>query len=316
MSAACSSPAAPASSARTSSARCSSAATTCACSTTSPPAAARTSPTSRDDVEVVEGDLRSYERVHTAVRGRRDRLPPGRARLGAALRAGPAHVDRRQRRGDAQRPARGARRGRPACRRGLVVLRLRRRRDVPAGRDPGAEPDLAVRGREARRRALLRQLLPRLRDRDGGAALLQRLRAAPGPDLAVRRRRAAVRAGDRRTAARSRSTATASSRATSPTSRTSSRRTSLAAAAAEGGGRRAQHRGRRLRDGQHARRHDRRGCSTAGRASPRPAQPGRRARVVGRRHRCPRADRLRARGRVRGGPAADDRQPADTEGAR
>ena len=40
----------------------------------------------------------------------------------------------------------------------LVVVGLRRRRHVPAGREPGAEPDLAVRRREARRRALLRQL--------------------------------------------------------------------------------------------------------------------------------------------------------------
>jgi UDP-glucose 4-epimerase len=32
-----------------------------------------------DDVEIVEGDLRSYERVHTAVRGR-ERSVPSRAR--------------------------------------------------------------------------------------------------------------------------------------------------------------------------------------------------------------------------------------------
>ena len=62
-----SSRAAAGSSARTSCARCSSAATRCACSTTSRPAAARTS--TGLDVEVVEGELRSYERVHNAVRG-------------------------------------------------------------------------------------------------------------------------------------------------------------------------------------------------------------------------------------------------------
>ena len=62
-----SSPAAPASSARTSCGRCSSAATTCACSTTSRPA----SRANLDglEVEIVEGELRSYERVHNAVRG-------------------------------------------------------------------------------------------------------------------------------------------------------------------------------------------------------------------------------------------------------
>ena len=53
----------------TSFARCSSAATTCACSTTSPPATARTSPASRTTSRSIEGELRSYERVHNAVRG-------------------------------------------------------------------------------------------------------------------------------------------------------------------------------------------------------------------------------------------------------
>ena len=42
---------------------------------------------------------------------------------------------------------------------------------------------------------------PRLRARDGRAALLQRLRPAPGPALAVRRRRAALHRRDRTTAA-------------------------------------------------------------------------------------------------------------------
>ena len=54
---------------------------------------------------------------------------------------------------------------------------------LPAGRDAGAEPDLPVRGREARRRAVLRQLHARLRDRDRGPQVLQRVRAAPGPRL-------------------------------------------------------------------------------------------------------------------------------------
>ena len=41
----------------------------CACSTTSRPATARNLAGLEDDVEIVEGELRSYERVHNAVRG-------------------------------------------------------------------------------------------------------------------------------------------------------------------------------------------------------------------------------------------------------
>ena len=56
---------------------------------------------------------------------RRGRLPPRRARLGAALGAGPAHLERRQRRGHAQRPARRARRGGAPRRLLLLDLGLR-----------------------------------------------------------------------------------------------------------------------------------------------------------------------------------------------
>ena len=76
-------------------------------------------------IEIVEGELRSYERVHNAVRGIGGRLPPRRARLGAALRAGPADVERGQRRRDAERPARCARRRRPPGRLLLVDVGLR-----------------------------------------------------------------------------------------------------------------------------------------------------------------------------------------------
>ena len=65
----CSSPVAAASSARTSSRACCATAPRCACSTTSPPATARTSPTLGDEIELIEGDIQSYERVHNAVRG-------------------------------------------------------------------------------------------------------------------------------------------------------------------------------------------------------------------------------------------------------
>ena len=63
------SPGAAGSSARTSSSACFGTATRCACSTTSPPDIARTWPTSLDEIELVEGDIQSYERVHNAVRG-------------------------------------------------------------------------------------------------------------------------------------------------------------------------------------------------------------------------------------------------------
>ena len=63
------------------------------------------------EVEVVEGDLRSYERVHTAVRGVELVFHQGALGLGAALGAGSAHVDGGQRRGHAERPPRRARRG-------------------------------------------------------------------------------------------------------------------------------------------------------------------------------------------------------------
>ncbi len=67
------------------------------------------------DVEVFEGDMRSYERAHNAVEGLRLRHPPRGAALGAALGAGPAHHQRGQHHGHAQRPARRARRGRRAA---------------------------------------------------------------------------------------------------------------------------------------------------------------------------------------------------------
>ena len=55
----------------------------------------------------------------------RGRLPPRRARLGAALGAGPAHLERGQRRGHAERPARRARRGRAPRRLRVELVGLR-----------------------------------------------------------------------------------------------------------------------------------------------------------------------------------------------
>ena len=103
-------------------------------------------------------------------------------------------------------------------------------RQMPTTEESPPDPDLAVRRREARGRAVLRQLLPRVRVvRVGRASLLQRLRPAAEPVLAVRRRGAALHHEDRRRRGDRRSTATASSRATSPSSATSSTRRSARA---------------------------------------------------------------------------------------
>ena len=133
-----------------------------------------------DDVEVVEASS-PRERVHNAVRGVEVVFHLG--ALGSCrIRAGPADDERRQRRGDAERPARGARRGDPARGIRVVVVRLRLRDRAAGARGRPGRPDLALRRGEAGGRALLRLVQPCLPlVRDGGAALLQRLRAAAEP---------------------------------------------------------------------------------------------------------------------------------------
>ena len=127
------------------------------------------------------------------------RVPPRRPRVRSPLGSGSADLERGQRRGHAQRPARRPRRGRPPRRVRLLVVHLRQSVRASAARVDGARPDLAVRRREARGRALLRELQPRLPlVRDGGAPLLQRLRTAAGPDVAVRSGRPALHHRDRR----------------------------------------------------------------------------------------------------------------------
>ena len=155
-----SSPAARASSARTSCAGCSSAATTCASSTTSRPATARN--LDGLDVEVVEGELRSYERVHNAVRGVevvfhlgalgsvprsvQDPLTSSAVNVEGTLNVLLAARDEGVRRVVFSSSSSGVRHPARAA----------------GDRGDAARPDLAVRRREARRRALLRQLQPRL----------------------------------------------------------------------------------------------------------------------------------------------------------
>ena len=92
------------------------------------------------DVEVVEGELRSYERVHNAVRGVEVVYHLGALGSVPALGAGSAHLERRQRRGHAQRPARRARRGR-APRRLLVVARRCTARAASCRRPRTTPPD-------------------------------------------------------------------------------------------------------------------------------------------------------------------------------
>ena len=141
---------------------------------------------------MIEGELRSYERVHNAVRGVELVFHQG------ALPSVPRSVQ------DPLTTSAVTIEGT------LNVLLAARDEDVrrvvfassssvygnggtlPRTEIAAARPDLALRRREAGGRALLRQLRPRLRARDGRAALLQRLRAAPGPELAVRGRRAAA----------------------------------------------------------------------------------------------------------------------------
>ena len=93
-----------------------------------------------DDVEVVEGELRSYERVHNATRGVEVVFHQGALPVRAALGAGPADDGRGQRRGDAERAARGARRGRAARRLRVVVVGLRQQRHAAARRDAAPDP--------------------------------------------------------------------------------------------------------------------------------------------------------------------------------
>ena len=92
-----------------------------------------------DEIEVVEGELRSYERVHNATRGVEVVFHQG-ALPSVPRSVGPAHDRRRQRRGNDERPARGTRRGRAPRDQRVVVVRLRKQRHAPARRDAVPDP--------------------------------------------------------------------------------------------------------------------------------------------------------------------------------
>ena len=155
------------------------------------------------DVELVEGDLRSYERVHAAVRGievvfHQGALPSVPRSVQDPLTTTAVNVEGTLNVLLAARDE-GVRRIVNASSSSVYGNSGR----APPDREPGTRSDLPVRRREARRRALLHELQPRVRHGDRLAALLQRLRAASGSDVAVRGRRPAVhpahrgrRAGD------------------------------------------------------------------------------------------------------------------------
>ena len=156
-------------------------ATTSASSTTSPPAAARTSSALVDDIELVEGDIQSYERVHNAVRGcevvfHQAALPSVPRSVQDPLTSNATNVIGTLNVLLAARDA-GVRRVVFASSSSVYGANP----ELPKREDDGRAADLALRGRQARRRGLLPQLLRGLRPRDRGAALLQRLRPAPGP---------------------------------------------------------------------------------------------------------------------------------------
>ena len=92
------------------------------------------------DVELVEGDLRSYERVHAAVRGVEVVFHQGALPSVPRSVQDPLTTTRRERRGHAQRPARRPRRGRAPHRLRLVVVRLRQPGRAPARRVAGPDP--------------------------------------------------------------------------------------------------------------------------------------------------------------------------------
>ena len=125
--------------------------------------------------------------------GRALDLSPGRRALGRRERRAAGAHERDQRRGDAARARRGTRRARRARRVRIVVRRLRRRPRAPEARGHAAAPGLAVRAAEAHVRAVLPALRRALRARGRAAALLQRIRPAPGPVQRLCRRGAALR---------------------------------------------------------------------------------------------------------------------------
>ena len=131
-------------------------------------------------VEFLEGDLADLEFARTGGDGRRLRAPPGGAAVGAALGEGSDHLQPRQRRRHAERPRRGARRGRAARRLCRLVLGLRQHGDLAEARGHADEPAVALRAAEGGGGAVPADVHVALRARDRDHQVLQRVRSAAG----------------------------------------------------------------------------------------------------------------------------------------
>ena len=214
-----SSPAAPVSSGPTSSRSCCGAVSRCASRTTSRPAFARTSRRGRRGRRGRPGRRR---RRAARRRGLPIRDSPGGDPVGAAVGEGSGRVAPGQRGRDGAAPRSGAsgRRQTPGLRR--LIFGVRQRRDAAEARGHAPGASVALRAAEARRRAVLPDVHEALRLRDGDDAVLQRVRPAATAGVAVFRRDLALHRGAVGRAARRRFTATASRRATSRSSATSS----------------------------------------------------------------------------------------------
>ena len=166
-------------------------ASTCACSTTSRPAGARTcAAVARRD----RADRGRHPRATSASTRRvarlRGRLPPGGAAVGPALDPGPADEQRDERRSGrstscSRRATHGVRR--VVCASSSSVYGASP--ELPQARGRAGAADLArTPTTKLAGERYAQASRARLRARDGRAALLQRVRPAPGPDLAVRGR--------------------------------------------------------------------------------------------------------------------------------
>ena len=145
-------------------------------------------------------NLRGDRRRHRADRSRRPRadpasarrlrgrLPPGGAAVGRAIGARPVDEQRHEHGRNAQRAARGARSRRAPRHLRVLLVGLRRGHRAASARGRAGPADLPVRGHQARRRGLRPLHARGPRTRHGCAALLQRVRPAPGPGLALRGR--------------------------------------------------------------------------------------------------------------------------------
>ena len=149
-------------------------------------------------VEIVEGELRSYERVHNAVRGVEVVFHLG--ALGSVPRSvqDPLTSTAVNVEGTLNVLLAARDEGVPAGRLLVVHVGLRHEPRTSDSRVEPARPDLALRGREARSREVLHRVLACVRVvRVGRAAVLQRLRAEAEPVLAVCGGGAALHHGDR-----------------------------------------------------------------------------------------------------------------------